>query len=325
MNRMRPRRHAGGRASEVLVAHYTLRQLKYFVTTVESGSVAEASRQLFIAQPSISSAIKGLEESFGVKLFIRHHAQGVSLTPSGTRFYRKAQELLRIAHEFEQNALADNDVITGQIDIGCFETVAPLYLPQLIAGFRERYPGVNIRLRDGDQQELVQGLTSGTFDLALMYDHDLDGTIETEPLMPPQQPYVLLPENHRFAGQPHVSLRDLCVEPMILLDVQPSRTYFVSLFHELGLTPNIVFGSPSIEMVRGMVGQGFGFSLLVTRPHSEYTYDGQRVVTIGLSETVSPSGLVSARLKRGQLTKQAQSFVDFCRERLAQIVAESAR
>lgn len=262
------------------MAHYTLRQLKYFITTVESGSVAEASRQLFIAQPSISSAIKGLEESFGVKLFIRHHAQGVSLTPSGARFYRKAQELLRIAHEFEQNALADNDVITGQIDIGCFETVAPLYLPQLIAGFRERYPGVNIRLRDGDQQELVQGLTSGTFDLALMYDHDLDGTIETEPLMPPQQPYVLLPENHRFAGQTHVSLRDLCVEPMILLDVQPSRTYFVSLFHELGLTPNIVFGSPSIEMVRGMVGQGFGFSLLVTRPHSDYTYDGQRVVTI---------------------------------------------
>ena len=51
----------------------------------------------------------------------------------------------------------------------------------------------------------------------------------------------------------------------------------------------------------------------------------QRVVTIGLSETVSPSGLVSARLKRGQLTKQAQSFVDFCRERLAQIVAETAR
>ncbi|OXH88198.1 LysR family transcriptional regulator, partial [Burkholderia multivorans] len=72
--------------------------------------------------------------------------------------------LLRIAREFEQNALADNDVVSGQIDIGCFETVAPLYLPQLIAGFRERYPGVAIRLRDGDQQELVQGLTAGSFD-----------------------------------------------------------------------------------------------------------------------------------------------------------------
>lgn len=123
------------------MASYTLRQLKYFVTTVECGSMAEASRKLYIAQPSISTAVKGLEESFGVQLFIRHHAQGVSLTPAGARFYRKAQELLRMAHEFEQNALADNDVIAGQIDIGCFETVAPLYLPGLIAGFRQAYPG----------------------------------------------------------------------------------------------------------------------------------------------------------------------------------------
>jgi DNA-binding transcriptional LysR family regulator len=299
------------------VASYTLRQLKYFVTTVEAGSVAEASRQLYIAQPSVSTAIKSLEESFNVQLFIRHHAQGVSLTPTGTRFYHKAQELLRMAREFEQNALADNDTVSGQIDIGCFETVAPLYLPQLIAGFRKLYPGVDIRIRDGEQQDLVQGLTAGTFDVAFLYDHGLDSTIETTPLMPPQKPYVLLPEGHRFADQKEVSLRDLCGEPMILLDVQPSRTYFVSLFHELELTPNIVFSSPSIEMVRGMVGQGFGFSILVTRPHSECTYDGKKVVTVAIKEPVTTSGLASARLKRNQLTKPAQLFVDFCREQLS--------
>jgi DNA-binding transcriptional LysR family regulator len=84
-----------------------------------------------------------------------------------------------VAHEFEQNALADNDVVTGQIDIGCFETVAPLYLPRLIAGFKQRWPGVEIRLRDGEQQELVQALTAGSVDLAMLFDHDLDGTIET--------------------------------------------------------------------------------------------------------------------------------------------------
>ncbi|HDS1679359.1 TPA: LysR family transcriptional regulator [Pseudomonas putida] len=299
------------------MASYTLRQLKYFVTTVEAGSVAEASRQLYIAQPSISTAIKSLEESFGVQLFIRHHAQGVSLTPSGKRFYAKTKSLLQMAHEFEQNALADNDTVAGHIDIGCFETVAPLYLPRLIAGFRERYPGVDIRLRDGEQQDLIQGLTAGTFDLAFLYDHDLDGTIEAEPLMPPQKPYVLLPEKHRFAAQAQVSLRDLCPEPMILLDVAPSRTYFVSLFNEMGLTPNIVFSSPSIEMVRGMVGQGFGFSLLVTRPHSECTYDGQKLVMIDIAEPVALSGLAAAHLKRVQLTKPAQLFVEFCREELA--------
>lgn len=300
------------------MAAYTLRQLKYFVTTVECGSVAEASRKLYIAQPSISTAIKGLEESFGVQLFIRHHAQGVSLTPSGARFYRKAQELLRMAHEFEQNALADNDVVAGQIDIGCFETVAPLYLPRLIAGFRQRYPGVEIRLHDGEQHELVQGLTAGRFDLAIFYEHDLDATIETEPLMPPQRPYALLPESHRFAAQAQVSLRDLVLDPMILLDVLPSRNYFVSIFEELGLSPNIVFSSPSIEMVRGMVGQGFGFSLLVTRPHSNTTYDGKQVVCVNIAEDVTGSGLVAAWLKRAQLTKPAQLFVDYCKVELGE-------
>ena len=94
---------------------------------------------------------------------------------------------------------------------------------------------------------------------------------------------------------------------MILLDVQPSRTYFVSLFEELGLTPNIAFSSPSIEMVRGMVGQGFGFSLLVTRPHSECTYDGKKVVMVDLAEPVSTSA--RRRLAETRATDQAGTIV----------------
>ncbi|MFP9018192.1 LysR family transcriptional regulator, partial [Pseudomonas aeruginosa] len=105
------------------MASYTLRQLKYFVTTVECGSVAEASRKLYIAQPSISTAVKGLEESFGVQLFIRHHAQGVSLTPAGARFYSQPKALRRIAHEFEQTALADNAVTAGQNELFLVHTL----------------------------------------------------------------------------------------------------------------------------------------------------------------------------------------------------------
>ncbi|QKJ88644.1 LysR family transcriptional regulator [Paramixta manurensis] len=300
------------------MANYTLRQLKYFVTTVECGSVAETSRKLYIAQPSISNAIKSLEESFGVQLFIRHHAQGVSLTPSGARFYSKAQKLLRMAHEFEQNALADNDMVAGQIDIGCFETVAPLILPKLIRGFKSLYPGVEIIIRDGEQHELVQGLTAGSFDLALLYDHDLDSSIKTDPLVAPRKPYILLPEDHRFAQQAQVSLADLATEPMILLDVLPSRNYFVNLFTRAGITPNIIFSSPSIEMVRGMVGQGFGFAILVTRPYGDHSYDGQRLVTVALKDAVEGSGLTAAWLARSQLTKPAQLFVEFCKQQLAQ-------
>ena len=114
---------------------------------------------------------------------------------------------------------------------------------------------MEIRIRDGEQQELVQGLTSGRFDLAFLHEHDLDSTIETEPPDAAATTPRAAPRRVPLRGQVS-ALRDLCLEPMILLDVQPSRTYFVSLFEELGLTPNIAFSSPSIEMVRGMVGQG---------------------------------------------------------------------
>jgi DNA-binding transcriptional LysR family regulator len=297
-----------------MASSFTLRQLKYFVVTVDSGSVAEASRKLFIAQPSISSAIKALEECFGIQLFIRHHAQGVSLTPAGARFYERAKHLLKTAHEFEQNALADGDVSSGRVDIGCFETFAPLYLPALIRGFNAVYPGIEIRVRDGDQEELLQGLARGRYDLVMVYPLDLDDSIDTHALTPPQSPYALLPASHRLARAPQVSLAELCDEPLILLDVAPSRDYFVDLFKPYGLTPKVTFSSPSLELVRGMVGQGFGYSLLVTRPHSSHTYDGNEVVAVALAEAASPSGIVAAWLRRNPLTVPARMFVEYAEQ-----------
>lgn len=143
---------------------FTLKQLKYFVTVVETESIAEASRQLHIAQPSISIAIKNLESTFDQQLFIRHHAQGVSLTSSGRRIYDKAKELLRLSWEFEQNSRADKELVSGMISIGCFESVAPLYMPKLVAGFKKCYPEITLHLYDGEQHELMHGLHRGRFD-----------------------------------------------------------------------------------------------------------------------------------------------------------------
>lgn len=298
------------------MANYTLRQLRYFVTTVEYGSVAEASRRLFIAQPSVSAAIKTLEENFGVQLLIRHHAQGVSLTPSGSRFHRRAVKLLRMAHEFEQNALADSDSVAGKVDVACFETVAPLILPRLICGFKARYPGVEVMIRDGEQDELLQGLATGRFDLALLYQHELGDTLTIEPLVAPRKPYILLPANHPLAARREVSLTDLATEPMVLLDVLPSRNYFISLFTRAGITPNIVFSSPSLELVRGMVGCGAGFAVLVTRPGGDRSYDGQPLAVAELQDEVEGSALAAVWLADGRLTKPAELFVAFCKSEL---------
>ena len=71
-------------------------------------------------------------------------------------------------------------------------------------------------------------------------------------------------------------------------------------------------------MVRGIVGRGFGYTVLVTCPHSPFSYDGKPLVTLEISEEVEGSGLSAAWLTRTQLTKPARLFVDFCKEMLAE-------
>ncbi|WP_372881761.1 LysR family transcriptional regulator [Psychromonas sp.] len=293
--------------------NFTLKQLHYFSTVVETESIAEASRKLYIAQPSISIAIKNLEYTFGQQLLIRHHAQGVSLTPDGRRFYDKARELLRLSHEFEQNTLADSEKTSGKISIASFESVAPLYIPKLVAGFKKMYPDIEIQLHDGEQHEVMVGLHRGQFDLAFLYDLELDNSISKDALNVPHKPYALLAADHPLAAKDSVTLAELSREPMVLLDVIPSRSYFLNLFSEKGLHPKVAYTSPSIEIVRCMVGQGLGFSILVTRPSTKVTYDGQKLAYVEIDDDMESSTLIMAYLKITEPTKPARLFMDYCR------------
>lgn len=291
---------------------FNLRQLRYFVAVVECGGVAQASRRLFIAQPSVAAAIRSLEESFGVQLCIRHHAQGISLTPAGERFYRDAVKLLRNAHAFEQNVFAESELVKGVVSLGCYGTMAPLFVPRLIASFRRHYPGIEFQIDDGEQQQLSEGLRTGRYDLVITYDQGLGEEIQRTALCPTQRPYVLLPHGHVLAEQSALSLNRLSSEPMVVLDVEPSRGYFLGLFRRANLDVRIAFSSPSIEMVRGLVGHGFGFTLLVTKPHADYTYDGKALAVRELSDEVETTTLVAATLCEITPTAPTRAFIEYC-------------
>lgn len=296
-----------------LTARFTLRQIKYFVAVVEEDSIVEAARKLHISQPSISVAIKTLEEILDQQLLIRHHAQGVSLTSSGRRVYEQAKHLLQLSHDLEKNSNSEWNLISGTIALGCFESMAPLYMPKLIAGFKGIHPQINIQLYDGEQHELMQGLHRGRFDLAFLYDLELGNSIYKEELNAPHKPYALLPADHRLARKKSVTLEDLSTEPMILLDVVPSRNYFIDIFKNRGLHPAVAYSSPSIEMVRCMVGRGLGFSLLVTRPCTESTYDGKQLVQLDIEDEMPASTLIMAYLKNNQPSPATRLFMDYCR------------
>ena len=293
--------------------HFTLKQLRYFVSVVEEDSIVDAARKLHVSQPSISVGIKNLEDALKQQLFIRHHAQGVSLTPSGRRLYERARELLRLSEELENNSRAENEQVSGTIGIGCFESAAPLYMPELVASFKRIYPDINVQLYDGEQHELLLGLHRGRFDLVFTYDLELGSSIIKEALNAPRKPYALLPAHHPLAQRRSVTLCELSREPMVLLDVVPSRNYFIDIFKENGYHPKVAYSSPSIEMVRCMVGQGLGFSVLVTRPRTDLTYDGRRVTQVNIRDDMPASTLVMAYLRNSQPTQATRLFMEHCR------------
>lgn len=303
---------------------YTLRQLAYFVSVAEEGSVARAAGQLKLSQPSISTAIAKLEDQLGVQLLVRHHAQGVSLTPQGSRLFAAARNLLNHADEFQRQAASTSGEIAGTLHVASFATLAPTFMPALITGFNDLYPAVGMAITEGRQDELIEGLRRGSFEIALCYDVDLPDDLRIAPLAK-FDPYVLLPAGHRLTEREAVSLHELSDEPMILLDVPPSRTYFVGLLRAQGIEPRIGFSSPSLELVRGMVGRGLGFSLLVTRPFGDHTYEGTPLVIRPILEPGTKGELCLAALSALRPTRTMGAFEEFCTDFFSKIPGTISR
>ncbi|MGI9437944.1 MAG: LysR family transcriptional regulator [Geminicoccaceae bacterium] len=289
---------------------FTLRQLQYLVTCIDTGSLAAAAERLNISQPSISTAIAKLEAELGVQLLLRHHAQGVTPTASAERLLQSARSLLSHAADLQRHAKASGDMIAGDLRLGSFITLAPAFLPGLMAELKQHYPALRLQLGEGTQTQLIDGLRQGRHELALLYDLDLPDDLRSTELAK-VAPYILLSENHPLAGQEDIAMADLADEPLILLDVPPSRDYFTSLLEDAGIEPRIAFSSPSLELVRGLVGRGLGYSLLVTRPSGDISYDGQSLAVCAVREPVKEGRIVLSALRALRPTRVMSVFEAF--------------
>jgi DNA-binding transcriptional LysR family regulator len=291
---------------------YSLRQLEYLLAVADAGTVAGAARRLGVAQPTVSASVAKLEDQIGVQLLIRHHAQGVSLTPAGAGIVREARQLVRQAKDLQAHAGAAGEAMEGDLGVGAFLSLAPAYMPALISEFQERHRRVRIALHEGTQDQIVDGLRSGRFELALAYAIGLPKDVHAEPLTS-LEPHVLLSARHRLARRKRVTLAALKDEPFILFDVAPSRAYFTGLLRDHGIEPKIAFSSPSLELVRGLVGRGAGYSLLVTRPHGERTYEGKPLAVRPIAEPCRPSEVSLASLKQVRPTRLMTAFTEFAK------------
>lgn len=206
---------------------------------------------------------------------------------------------------------AGKSTAANVLSVGCFYTFSPYILPAIIGRMRALAPELCIDLVEGDQRRVQESLQAGEIELALLYDLNLHGEIDKTPLTR-LEPYVLLAEGHPLAEKTELEPADLAGHPMILLDASPSRDYFTGILEAAGVRPNIALRSASLEMVRGMVGHGLGYSLLATKPASSMTYDGRALASRILRAECEPSRVVLARRKGLRLSQPAQQFFDFC-------------
>jgi DNA-binding transcriptional LysR family regulator len=297
---------------------YTLRHLRYFVVTAEALSFTAASRLLHISQPTISAAVSEMESSFGVQLFVRHHASGLSLTQSGRDLLGIARNLLKSAEDLQNTARELNAGVSGVVALGCMVSLAPPMLPRILARFISEHANVNFDTHEVSQEELLRGLRDGSLDLALTYDLALVDDIEFTPLIA-LAPYLILPKTHRLARMRKVSMASLLDEPYVMLDLPHSREYFSSLFDSLGRRPVPAFRSSQPEVVRGMVANGLGYSILNFPLKSHQTVDGSEFAIRPFKEELRPLTLGIARLASVRPRQVVQRFSQFCVDAIGEL------
>jgi len=217
-----------------------------------------------------------------------------------------------VPRRFHQRRTPRSGPAPDVLAVGCYQVFAPYIVPALVARLTKLHPEIDLTLIEADQEHLIASLRRSDTDIALLYDFGLSEDLHIERLAE-LIPYVLLAEGHPLTAASAIALEDLAQESLVLLDIEPTRNYVLSLFRDAGLEPQVAFRSRSLEMVRGFVGHGLGYSILATKPANNMSYDGRALVARPLTRTVKNSGLVLATFKGRAPSAIALEFAEHCR------------
>ncbi|OOB92216.1 LysR family transcriptional regulator [Rathayibacter sp. VKM Ac-2630] len=296
----------------------SLTQLRYFVAAAERGSMTWAAEELFVAQSAISTSIANLEKSLGTQLLIRRRAKGLQLTTQGIDFLQRSRGILAAVDDAVSALRPENTA--GRVNVGCFRTLAPFYLPSIVSALEEAHPELQLDVTELLADAVNDALHHQAIEIALTYDLGLDVDITREVLA--EVPlYVTVGSTHPLAGRSAVRLADLVDEPMVLLDLPVSRDYFLQAFTDQGLRPSVRYRFANFEGVRAMVASGHGFTLLNQQPKLSYTYSGGELHRLSIIEPTRPLDIVLARrTDSSPMTRKAGLFAEQARLAVARIM-----
>jgi len=243
----------------------TLTELRYIVAVARERHFGRAAEACFVSQPTLSVAVKKLEEELGVVLFERGPGE-VTVTPRGRRVVEQAQRVLEEASRIKEIAAAGRDPLAGALRLGAIYTIGPYLLPKLIPILRRVAPTMQLLIQENFTHRLGEMLKNGEVDamlIALPYDEPGVAThaLYDEPF------FVAVPKGHAWEARKRITSEELTRESLLLLgEGHCFRDKVLEICHTVrsrersGISRSVEGGS--LETIRQMVAGGVGISVL---------------------------------------------------------------
>ena len=236
----------------------TLTQLEIYRAVVEQGSFTAAARRLGITQSAVSHAIAGLEAELGVPLIERSRG-AFALTDIGETVQTRVQELLALGQLIRQESAAARGLRQGRLNLGSFGASASLrLLPNLIAGFQARYPGIEVHVEEGIDAEVLEWIHERRVDIGFVVlpNEELETVhVATDQLV------ALIPEAHPLAKRGPLRAGEFLEAPFIMTS-GGSGPLVEALFEAAGIQPRVRFRIQQISSILSLVRRGLGVSIV---------------------------------------------------------------
>ena len=245
----------------------TLTELRYIVAVARERHFGRAATACQVSQPSLSVAIRKLEEELGVKLFERR-SNDVGLTPIGNKVVEQASKVLMEAKHITEIAQEGRDPLGAPLRLGVIYTIAPYLLPRLVQEMMVETPKMPLYITEGFTTELVQKLRSGQLDVLIIADTLQDPAMNTRVLY--QEDFVVaVPSHHPWVNRSYIGENELRDQTMLLLGAGHCfRDQILDFCPDLMRPSNnyaevrhTVEGS-SLQTISHMVIQGLGITVL---------------------------------------------------------------
>lgn len=298
-----------------------LRQLEYFIAIAETGAFSRAAVRLSVGQPILSRQMKALEQELGTELYHRT-GRGIVLSEAGKILEQHARGVLETTAGAKRAINALGSGPAGRVVIGMPPSVGAVLTASLVRQFRAEFPKVSLGVMEGFSGHVLEWLTTGRIDVAVLYNAPRTSALVTEPLLTDEL-FLLGPViDPAGAGDGDVAASELARIPLIL----PSRPHGLRVLVDdflsaIGVVPNVQVEIDAMPSTLSLVESGIGYTIL-SYSSAHHLIEAGRIRKWSIVEPTMTRSLVVATSKQRPVTKAARALVGFVRKQVDALVAE---